>query len=94
MDAVFGTRHGTWDGSIAGLEHSRDGGGDALFIANDGEGIDYSPVAFSARLPGGIHLLQFPRVNARHWRHLTQIGGRKPWTVGFFTRGSWTASLR
>jgi len=62
MDAAFGTRHGTWDGSIAGLEHSRDGGGDALFVANDGEGVDYSPVASLARLPGSIHLLQFPGV--------------------------------
>jgi len=53
-------RRGTSDGSIAGLERSGDGGGDALFIADDGEGVDYSPVAFSAGLPGGIHLSQLP----------------------------------
>jgi len=55
-----GRRRRTWDGSIAGLERGRDGGGDALFVADDGEGVDYSPVAFSARLPGGIHLSQLP----------------------------------
>jgi len=55
-----GQRHGTWDGSIAGLKRGGDGGGDTLFVTNDGEGVDYSPVAFSARLPGGIHLSQLP----------------------------------
>jgi len=53
-------RCGTLDGSIAGLEHSRDGGGDALFVADDSGGVDYSPVASSAGLPGGIHLSQLP----------------------------------
>jgi len=55
-----GWRRRMWDGSIAGLERSGDGGGDALFVTDDGEGIDYSLVAFSARLPGGIHLSQLP----------------------------------
>jgi len=53
-----GQRRGTCNGSIAGLERGGDGGGDALFIADDGEGVDYSPVAFSAGLPGSIHLSQ------------------------------------
>jgi len=48
------------DGSIAGLEHSGDGGGDALFITDDGGGVDYSLVVSSAGLPGGIHLSQLP----------------------------------
>jgi len=55
-----GRRRRTWDGSIAGLECGGDGGGDTLFVTDDGEGVDYSPVAFLARLPGGIHLLQLP----------------------------------
>jgi len=49
-----------WDGSIAGLEHGGDGGGDALFVADDGESVNYSPVVFSAGLPAGIHLSQLP----------------------------------
>jgi len=52
-----GRRRGTWDG---GDERSGDGGGDALFVVDDGEGVDCSPIAFSAGLPGGIHLLQLP----------------------------------
>ena len=56
----LGQRRGTCNGSIAGLECSGDGGGDALFITDDGEGIDYSPVVFSAGLPGSIHLSQLP----------------------------------
>ena len=72
MDAAFGTRRGTWDGSIAGLERSRDGGGDALFIAGDGEGVDYSLVAFLARLPGSIHLLQLPDPAPEH---MQGVGG-------------------
>jgi len=55
-----GQRRGMCDGSIAGLERGGDGGGDALFIADDGEGVDYSPVAFSAGPPGSIHLSQLP----------------------------------
>jgi len=48
------------NGSIAGLKCSRDGGGDALFIADDGEGVDYSLVMFLAGPPGSIHLSQLP----------------------------------
>ena len=48
---------GQWD---SGDGCGGDGGGDALFVVDDGEGIDYSPIAFSAGLPGGIHLLQLP----------------------------------
>jgi len=55
-----GRRRGTCNGSIAGLEHGGDGGSDALFVADNSEGVDYSPVAFSARLPGSIHLSQLP----------------------------------
>ena len=55
-----GWRCRTWDGSIAGLECGGDGGDNALFIANNGEGVDYSPVVFLARLPGGVHLSQLP----------------------------------
>jgi len=55
-----GRRCGTCDGSIAGLECGGDGGGDALFVADDGEGVDYSPVTFLAGLPGSIHLSQLP----------------------------------
>ena len=53
-------RRGTLDGSIAGLERSGDGGGDALFVADDGGGVNYSPVVSLAGLPGGIHLSQLP----------------------------------
>jgi len=72
---------GTWDGSIADLECSGDGDGDALLVTNDGEGVNYSLVAFSAGMPGGIHLSQFPGAYARRWGHLTWMGGRKPWTA-------------
>jgi len=56
----LGRRRGTCNGSIAGLECGGDGGGDALFIADDSEGVNYSLVAFSAGLPGSIHLSQLP----------------------------------
>jgi len=59
-------RRGTLDGSIAGLERSRDGGGDALFVTDDGGGVDYSLVASSAGLPGGIHLSQLPDPAPEH----------------------------
>jgi len=62
----LGRRHGMCDGSIAGLEHGGDGGGDALFVADDGEGVDYSPVAFLAGLPGSIHLSQLPDPRSIH----------------------------
>jgi len=52
-----GQRQGTWDG---GDGRSGDGGGDTLFVIDDGEGVDYSLIAFSAGLPGGIHLSQLP----------------------------------
>ena len=54
-----------WGGSIAGLERSGDGGGDALFIADDGEGVDCSLVTLSAGLPGGIHHSQLPDPQSR-----------------------------
>ena len=54
MDTAFRTRRGTWDGSIAGLERRGDGGGDALFVADDSEGVGYSLVAFSADYPQSI----------------------------------------
>ena len=66
-----GWRRGTWDGSIAGLKHGGDGGGDALFVADDGEGVDYSPVTFLAGLPGGIHLSQLPDLRSVHCRLTT-----------------------
>jgi len=91
-----GRRRGTCDGSIAGLERGGDGGSDALFVTDNSEGVDYSLVAFSAGLPGSIHLSQCltPGAYAKRWRHLTLMGGRKPWTDGFFTRSLWTVSSR
>ena len=62
----LGRRHGTCDGSIAGLECGGDGGGDALFVADDGEGVDYSLVVFLAGLPGSIHLSQLPDPRSVH----------------------------
>ena len=34
-----------------------------------------------------------PRAYMRLWRHLTRMGGRRPWTDGFFTVSSWMTSL-